>query len=156
MKKISMSDAIGDALAAEKKGADWIIHTVLPEKGGKDSDLTNSHTHGMEKHGSDDFQLVMPYDGRTVGELLNTVAALAAGGRKIDEETEIHGLFTTGPARFARFRETGRTVLRMICPDENGKYPWDEGCAPTYADQLRPAFGDLEDDGETGRKGSRA
>ena len=90
-----------------KNNIEWIIHLCAngncDECGKREEGFLpytcNAHTHGMEKYGHMDFQLVLK----------------------------------THPDEF---EETGRTVLRIIIPDDENRFPEDEKCMEVYRLQL--------------------
>ena len=113
---------------------DWIIHLILCER-------PSSHTHGLCKYGSLELELNLPVPEKKAAMILNLVGeAIAEKGKQYrsgDREDDIFTLpiylFETEPAvsdpRFSR-------VLRVLVCDPDGKYPWEPGCAPGYAEQL--------------------
>lgn len=113
---------------------DWIIHYII-------GDQPSSHTHGLNKYGSLELELNIPFDRRTVGMLLNLIGLEIATKRKRyqsgDRETDVFNW----PIYFletASVISTGNSnrILRVLVCDPEGKYPWEDGCDEQYAKQL--------------------
>lgn len=124
-----------------KSNIDWIIHCVangaICEKGGCVEDCMlprtcNAHTHGMEKYGHKDFQLVLRYDFREICRILNTLGLRVQAGEKFKAGELVEGIYGDCPVRLDEFEETGRTVFRVIIPDKNNKFPEDADCTDWY------------------------
>jgi len=113
------------------KKIDWIIHTV-PLEGPEG--FFNSHTHGMEKYGHLDFQLVLPLHPQLTAEILNTIGEEVQNGRKFKPGEYSKDVFTC-EFRIKLYRESGRDVLRLIFPDPNMRFPEDPLCETSYKHQ---------------------
>lgn len=113
---------------------DWIIHHIL-------ADRPSSHTHGLDRHGSLELELNLPVPQEKAQMILNLLGLeITEKGkcyRSGDREDDIFTLpvyfFETTPAVpdscFSR-------VMRVLVCDPDGKYPWEPGCEPGYAEQL--------------------
>ena len=106
----------------------WVAHVITDEP--------TAHTHGLEEtYGHPDIQVWIPTNYEKQYELLATVAEAVKEGRRYEADKEYADLFNL-PVRFVQRWESGRSVLRMIIPDPNGKFAGDPGCMPGYDAQL--------------------
>lgn len=96
----------------------------------------NAHTHGMEKYGHMDFQLVLKAHPAEIGRILNTFGLWVQSGRRFKAGDMVSGIFQDCNVRLDEFEETGRTVLRIIIPDDENRFPEDEECMEVYRLQL--------------------
>lgn len=124
---------------------DWIIHYVAngvvcgccgEREDGFIPYACNAHTHGMEKFGHPDFQVVINYPIDTVSYILNAFGQRVRDGARFHDGEYISGIFEDCPVRLNEFEEAGRTVLRVTIPDKNGNFPECEGCDLRYQVQL--------------------
>lgn len=120
---------------------DWIIHMVangVPcDDCGKVEDsflpyICNAHTHGMEKYNHMDFQMVISYSQQEIMRILNTFGIWVRDGRTFHAGELIDGIYEDCPVRLDEFTESGRTVLRVVIPDRNNKFPEDSDCMEPY------------------------
>ena len=121
----------------------WIIHCVANgacgEGGFEDCMLPktcNAHTHGMEQYGHLDFQLVLRFDFREVCRILNTLGLRVQAGEKFQAGDLVYGIYDDCQVRLDEYHETGRTLLRVVIPDKNNKFPEDSRCTDWYPLQL--------------------
>lgn len=122
-----------------KSNVDWIVHYVLDQYG--PGGICNGHTHGMEKYGNLDFQIVLPISPEKITLLLNTICLEVQKGRRFEQgdyplENEVY----TAPFRLQKVRETGRDVLRIILSDPNFRFPEDLLCEEPYKYQTITGF----------------
>ena len=136
----------------KNKKPDWLIHLVangtcecgcvetsfLPQ-------ICNAHTHGMEKYGHPDFQMVVRYPNEMIGYVLNTFGEMVRDGRVFKAGDMVDEIFEDCPVRLEEFEETGRMVLRVIIPDRKNRFPEDPLCEFPYNLQ-RLATEDLHKD----------
>ena len=112
----------------------WIVHYVFPAKEGE---LANIHTHGVEENfNHKDFQIVLPLPQQLVHSLLVSVVERVKRGERFEPQKPYSNIIANYNVYFVEKYEGDRLVLRMIFPDEQGKYPWDSGCEPYYCDQV--------------------
>ncbi|MEH6942586.1 DUF4262 domain-containing protein [Bacillus sp. JJ722] len=97
--------------------------------------IANIHTHGLaENLNHFDLQIVLKLDEELVQMLFNTIIENIAEGYKYREGRSnqvIDGI----EVEFKVFEEDDRKVLRLILPDEEGRFPNDEGCQEPYNKQ---------------------
>ena len=84
------------------KKADWIWHyvsnnAVCQECGetehGLPEYICDAHTHGMNKYGHLEFQVVVDYGPREIGRLLNEMGFKVQNGERFKDGDEIEGLY---------------------------------------------------------------
>ncbi len=100
-----------------------------------ESPLANIHTHGLvENLSHTDFQIVLKLDDELIQTLFHSIIENIKGGytyyegrsNKVIEDLEVE---------FKKFQEDGREVLRLIIPDQDGRFPNEEGCSEPYNKQ---------------------
>lgn len=123
-----------------KNNIDWIIHLVLD---GSDFEfIGNAHTHGLERYGHEDFQVVLRLPQEEISRLLNTLGLRVQAGERFTDSDMIKGLYLDCDIRLDAVIETGRTVLRLIIPDKNNHFPEDPLCDAPYKYQTQIMFED--------------
>lgn len=123
---------------------DWIIHLVAngacEECGTVESSflpyLCNAHTHGMQKYGHMDFQMVLQASPQEIARILNTLGLRVQAGERFKAGDYVSGIYEDCDIRLDAFEETGRKVLRVIIPDKYNIFPEDERCMAPYKLQL--------------------
>jgi hypothetical protein len=123
---------------------DWIIHMVtngVCDECGKAEDsflpyACNAHTHGMERYGHLDFQLVLALPPKEIMRILNTMELRVQAGERFKAGDMVAGIYEDCDVRLDEFEETGRKVLRVVIPDKYNIFPEDERCVDTYRLQL--------------------
>jgi len=100
-----------------------------------ESPLANFHTHGLAENLHHlDLQIVLKIDEEIVKTLFSSIIENIKGGytyyegrsNNVIEEIEVE---------FKKFQEDGREVLRLIIPDQEGRFPSDESCSEPYNKQ---------------------
>lgn len=123
---------------------DWIIHLCangacegcgMVETGFLPN-LCNAHTHGMQKYGHMDFQMVLRTNNREIARILNTLGLRVQAGERFKNGDYVSGIYEDCDIRLDEFEETGRQVLRVIIPDKYNIFPEDERCMAPYSMQL--------------------
>lgn len=126
---------------------DWIIHLVTngmecAECGKVENPFLehacNAHTHGMEKYGHPDFQMVINASPKDISYILNTLGKRVQNGEHFKPGDMVSGIFLDCDVRLDAFEECGRTVLRVIIPDGQNRFPEDAGCTYPYSIQTLP------------------
>ena len=118
----------------------WIIHCVFSNET-IDSDVAyiNAHTHGLEQYGHLDFQVVIALPSNLLGYILNTLGDRVRNGEVFKNGETVDDLLQDLSVRLDEFEETGRTVLRVILPDEeNLLWPEHPKCSNYFKGQLLP------------------
>ena len=126
---------------------DWVIHFIgngvfCPDCGkienGFPHYICNAHTHGMEKYGHPDFQVVIHMSTQNIGYVLNLLGLRVQAGERFSAGDLVRGIFEDCPVRLDAFEETGRQVLRVVIPDGKNRFPEDPNCDYPYSFQKLP------------------
>lgn len=126
---------------------DWIIHYVSSgvacDECGKSDDefiqyACNAHTHGMEKYGHKDFQVVISLSPNVVGYILNELGKRVQSGKKYKAGDMVSGIFEDCNVRLDDSVEDGHKVLRVVIPDSKNRFPEDPECEYPYSFQTLP------------------
>lgn len=129
----------------KKPKIDWIIHccrngVACAECGDIESgfieNTCNAHTHGMQRYGHMDFQMVIQYSDDNICRILNTFGLWVQEGKKFKDGDVVSGIFEDCDVKLKEFLESDRKVLRIIIPDKNNVFPDEEGCLSPYIFQL--------------------
>lgn len=130
-----------------KRRIDWIIHAVCnsaacAECGKIENSFIpgacNFHTHGLEKYGHPDLQIVIEYPPQEIARILNTIGLRIQDGARFAAGDLIKGIYEGCDVRLDTFEETGRNVLRVIIPDKFNRFPEDPICEYPYNLQAFP------------------
>lgn len=127
-----------------KQKVDWIIHLIAngvcnvcgKKENGFLPNLCNAHTHGMEKYGHPDFQLVLALPIREIGRILNELGFRVRAGERFKAGDMVSGIFEDCHVRLDEFEESERKVLRVMIPDACNRFPEEEQCGDPYKLQL--------------------
>lgn len=101
------------------------------------------HTHDLSVHGSLDLELNLALVPEQAMRFINHIVMdMLEHGKRYQSGDRVDGVFNVP---FYLFETTpvlkdmvsGR-VLRILFCDPDGKYPWEDGCQPSYSDQLDP------------------
>lgn len=130
-----------------KRRIDWIIHAVCnsaacAECGKIENSFIpgacNFHTHGLEKYGHPDLQIVIEYPPQEIARILNTIGLRIQDGARFAAGDLIKVIYEDCDVRLDTFEETGRNVLRVIIPDKFNRFPEDPICEYPYNLQAFP------------------
>lgn len=115
----------------EKYG--YYIHCII------DVDPLEAHTHGLMDVGYPEVGIKLGLDPDNVHRMLNVVAQkiLKKEITCSDGTTLQLDELCTLPVTFKLLTEdlTPSIILRIIFPDVNGRFPWDEGCNQEFKKQ---------------------
>ncbi len=129
------------------KNIDWVIHFVAngvacAECGKAENSFIeyacNAHTHGMEKYGHPDFQMVLHTNLQDISYILNTLGWRVQNGERFQPGDLVSGIFLDCDVRLDEFEECDRKVLRVIIPDGKNRFPEDPECKYPYSFQTWP------------------
>lgn len=114
---------------------DWIIHGVVDEP------LTY-HTHGLNKFGSLEVEILLPISPKNAGIYLNAIGEAIQNGLKLEDGLMVEELFSVPVFFFKVMPEHGEEeVFRAVFPDEKGYFPWDMSgairCDEPYKSQIK-------------------
>ena len=130
---------------AMKPKLDWVIHLVKngvacaccgEVENGFVQYACNSHTHGMAKYNHSDFQLVLSLPDNEIGRILNTLGLRVQAGERFHNGDLVEGIYLDCPVRLQEFEECDRTVLRVVIPDKQNRFPEDTNCEYPYTLQI--------------------
>ena len=102
---------------------DWIIHLVSNGVICRDCGQTetgflpylcNAHTHGLEKYGHQDFQLVLHFPHEEIMRILNTMGLRVQAVERFKAGDLVADIYEDCNVRLDEFEETGRNVLRVV------------------------------------------
>ncbi len=118
----------------------WIIHYVT-DVSEKYLDpiykyIGDFHTHGLDKLGHKELCIPLNIDSRLGASILNCLGEEICNGREFTESCRYSNILTCD---FQVVSFPGSTELFVIFPDENGKFPGDNGCEFPYSEQLKYA-----------------
>lgn len=115
----------------------WDIHCVIKTDG---EGYLNFHTHGMYWFNHLDFQVVLPIQPAIIEYTLNAMAYYVREGRKFKDGDMVYDLYEGSPAKLMEVEELDRKVLRILIPDESGRFPDEEGCNAAFQKQIQPGL----------------
>ena len=123
---------------------DWVIHLVAngacDECGEIETGflpyMCNAHTHGLERYGHLDFQMVLFLPTEEIGRILNTLGLRVQSGERFRSGDLVSGMYEDCDVRLDEYEETGRKVLRVIIPDANNIFPEEGDCMLPYCLQF--------------------
>ena len=117
----------------EQPKMDWIWHYVsnhrMCECCGKVEDsfpqyICDAHTHGMEKYGQLEFQVVLDYGPEECGRLLNTMGCRVRDGERFKNGDKVEGLYLDCDVQLREMKDAhGNRILRLIIPDKQNRLP---------------------------------
>jgi Domain of unknown function (DUF4262) len=109
----------------------WVAHFVFDD--GDFPNRTNYHTHGLaDNFQHADLQICLHIQPKIAHGLFAAAVKNIKNGVVYQAGKEYDQILTGGfTVKFIEVQETDRTLLRMLIPDENGKYD-----APFYREQL--------------------
>lgn len=118
----------------KKNDIDWIIHGVCSD--GK----IVYHTHGLDKHGLLELELNLSISKLRAMKFINLIAYhLVKNNIKIEEEyIDKKNIFTCDVyfKKVKGIHSDGQDCIRIILPDEDELWPWDEGCSKIFKYQI--------------------
>ena len=76
--------------------------------------------------------MVLPYPQKEVCRILNTLGLRVQAGERFKNGDLISGIYEDCDVRVTEFEETGRTVLRVIVPDKDNRFPENPNCEYPY------------------------
>ncbi len=120
---------------------DWTIHLVgngvVCQKCGKvenpfPKNICNAHTHGMNRYGHPEFQLILHLHPTTTCAILNNLGKRVQAGEQFKAGEYVSNIIMDYKVRLDEFQEDNRKVLRVILPDPQNRFPEDESCEYPY------------------------
>lgn len=111
----------------------WSIHYVSEDSV---PEIANIHTHFPRKMYHQDFQVVLKFPPMVASHILNSFGTLVTNGVIFEPDDMVQGIFADCPVCLKEYTEMGRKVLRVIIPDQNNRFPWEENCDQVYMRQM--------------------
>ena len=115
------------------KKVDWIWHyvsnnAVCQECGTREDGfpeyICDAHTHGMNKYGHLEFQVVVDYGPKEIGRLLNEMGFKVQSGQRFKDGDQIEGLYLDCNIYLREVTDAHeRPILRMVIPDKYNRLP---------------------------------
>ena len=125
---------------------DWKIHLVANGvrcavcgdiENGFLPGMCDAHTHGMEKYGHPNFQIVLRMEDSTIMNLLNILGLRVQNGQRFQAGDVISDICEGYDIRLASV-ENDDDMLRVLIPDVNHLFPDDPDCLSPYNLQNLP------------------
>ena len=110
----------------------WMIHGVC---GGGN---TVYHTHGLNEYGSLELELNLSLEKNQACQFINLIGLEIANGKKFKDGDFDDTIFNCKIAfkEVEGIYEENQKCLRVIFPDTNYKFPWEDGCEEPYKWQI--------------------
>lgn len=87
--------------------------------------ICDAHTHGMDKYGHLEFQVVIDYGPEEISRLLNTMAMKVKNGEKFQSGDVIEDLYLDCDVTLEELPDCiGNPVLRLLVPDKHNRMPY--------------------------------
>lgn len=115
---------------------DWIIHGVF----GDEKEGMVYHTHGLNKYGMTELELNISINQKQAMEFINIIATYLIENNIIikDEYIDEKNIFNCDIffRRVKGIHGNGEQNIRIILPDQNFLFPWDDGCDEIFKNQI--------------------
>ena len=134
-----------------KSKYDWDIHFVADgikcDCCGEETEgsfmpyMCDAHTHGLDKYGSKELQVVLYLDPRIVGTIINNVGMNIKEGKVVLRDGMLLDGYIEGGYKIEVFEtldEFGDPVFRLILPDSEGRFPGESDEYPFSAQYYDP------------------
>ena len=94
----------------------------------------------MEEFNHKNFQVVLDVGDEIACYIINSLCERVRDGQtqgaSMGSGDIITGIYSQYPLKLAQAWEGGRQVLRVLLPDDEGRFPGEKGCMAPYSDQL--------------------
>lgn len=129
------------------KRVNWIIHLVAngvrcgecgEAENGFLPNMCDAHTHGMDKYGHQEFQMVLMIGPELICYILNELGLRVQAGERFKDGESISEIIKDCDIRLKEVESDGKKLLRVILPDAQGCFPEDAQCAEYYNQQHYP------------------
>lgn len=113
----------------------FIIHSVFPTD---ENDASYSHhTHGLKENFNHmDLEIALPLPQQLAGQIIHSMVDQIKEGASFEDKLTSDKVIMNYDVHLVRVNEDGREVLRVILPDPEGRFPFDEDCRDIYNRQL--------------------
>lgn len=108
---------------------DYISNNVQCDMCGKHEEhfpqyICDAHTHGMNRYGHMEFQLVLDYGPQEIARLLNTMGRRVQMGERFHDGDLVKGLYLDCDVLLQQVTDImGIPVLRLVIPDKWNRMP---------------------------------
>lgn len=128
-------DKIRELEKEHKEKYGYYIHYVV----GFDNGLIDAHTHGLCDYNNHlELQIVISISYEIVNNLINNLGQKIKNGIVFQDGDKLSDLIKDYDIVLKEAKdENGNSILRMIFPDNKGKFPWDDGCNAYFALQYK-------------------
>lgn len=101
--------------------------------------IPSIHTHGFkEKYNADDIEIVLRVSKKTAKGICDTIKDKYEKGEFIEPYVYYRNIIKNYSVMFVETTDnSGRTLLRLLLPDVNGRMPYDNDVDEKYAKQLK-------------------
>lgn len=129
------------------KAIDWIIHLVAngvrcgecgETENGFLPNMCNAHTHGMDKYGHQEFQMVLMIGPELICYILNELGLRVQAGERFHDGDAVSEIIKDYDVRLIEVEVEGKRLLRVVVPDAQNRFPEDPQCAEYYNQQHQP------------------
>lgn len=121
-------------MSKEQQKLPWKIHYVTNSDDVRDwqdvpqvffDGMCDAHTHGLNKFGSLELQIVLDLGPEVIGVMLNLLASAIVSGDFVPEENmQIDGLIPKMVVRVNKAKDAeDNDVWRIVFPDNEGNFP---------------------------------
>lgn len=122
----------------------WYMDVIFAEE--YDEIHANYHTHGVQENFNHmDFQIILNMDPEVANQIFFDLVNDVSNGERFVEGKEYSGIIEGFNIAFKEYKEMGRSILRVLLPDENGILPTEQTCHEDYKIQLDNYNFDNED-----------
>lgn len=117
----------------------WTIHMVADESFYEY--MCDAHTHGLDRYGSYEIQMVLNLGPNIIGAIINDVGERIRNGLVLHDGGYIEGVLENGVKIkvFETKDEFGKPIFRLLLPDEQNRFPGDTDIYP-YNMQLETPY----------------
>ena len=99
--------------------------------------ICHSFTKGLNTHYSHpEFELIIDLDQRQIMGILNNLGYMVRDGRRFHDGDIVEGVCTSIPIKLIKSPDSAK--LRVVFPDQQGRWPEDEGCEELFRLQKLP------------------
>ncbi len=129
------------------KTIDWIIHLVAngvrcgecgEAENGFLPNMCDAHTHGMDKYGHQEFQMVLMIGPELICYILNELGLRVQAGERFKDGDSVSEIIKDFDIRIKEVAVDEKKLLRVVLPDPENRFPGDEQCAEYYNQQHYP------------------
>ena len=124
----------------------WVIHHVTDTmscsqcgepKNSFPEGICDAHTHGLDKYGHLELQLVLAFEPEIIAHIMSTLGERIENGERFSNKQLVNGIFEDCHVRMDIVKDCDREdIFRVVVPDEHNAFPEDPGCEYPFNLQL--------------------